>query len=59
MALATDLQVSVYDRRLLFVHVMHGTARLVKYLYDEFAWQGALVRSQDIYQLTAWRENMV
>lgn len=50
----TDLKVSVDDRRLLFVHVLDGPARLVEDFQHRVTWQGSLLLYPfyEVHQLT-------
>lgn len=54
----TDLEVSVYDWRLLFVHVLHGATRLVEDFQHSVTWQGSLLLYPlyKVHQLTWGRK---
>lgn len=48
------LEVSVYDGRFLFVHVLHGATRLIEDFQHGVAWQESVLLNSlyEVHQLT-------
>jgi hypothetical protein len=55
----TYFEVSVYDGRVLLVHVLHGLRRLVHYFHHHVRRQGRRPRVQDVHQLPPFKHQHI